>query len=234
MINNYLKSRKFRYSKFASVVRSAIKMWDYVDAEKNFQLGMSFLDLNEVEGDYAEFGVGESLIISHYFSRTNNIKNMNFFGFDSFSGLPKPEETDIHKSWNEGDYKNPIEDFKKKLKNVDISENKVKLVEGWFKDTLRKDKDYGIKKLAFVHIDCDFYSSTKLVLDFIKPYLQNGTIILFDDYNTFKGNYRNGEKRAFEEFKEKNKDIEFYEIPAWTFRKIFYCVRKVKDRSKNG
>ena len=88
----------------------------------------------------------------------------------------------------------------------------------------RERRKYGIKKLAFVHIDCDFYSSTKLVLDYIKPYLQNGTIILFDDWHTFKGNYEYGEKKAFEEFREKNKDIEFNEIPCYALRRIFYCV----------
>ncbi len=50
-------------------------------------------------------------------------------------------------------------------------------------------------------IDCDLYDSTISVLDFIKDYLQDGTIIIFDEY------YFGSEKKAFEEWLEKNPDV---------------------------
>jgi hypothetical protein len=31
-------------------------------------------------------------------------------------------------------------------------------------------------------IDCNFYSSTRTVLDFVKPYLQYGTLMVFEDW----------------------------------------------------
>ena len=52
-------------------------------------------------------------------------------------------------------------------------------------------------------IDCDLKESTKLALEFIKPAIQEGTIILFDDFVFFKGNENKGEYGAFSDFKKK-------------------------------
>jgi hypothetical protein len=37
-----------------------------------------------------------------------------------------------------------------------------------------------------VWIDCNFYSSTRTVLDFVKPYLQYGTLMFFEDWFSFR------------------------------------------------
>ena len=37
-------------------------------------------------------------------------------------------------------------------------------------------------------IDCDLKESTTLALNFTKSTLQEGTIIIFDDFNYYKGN----------------------------------------------
>ncbi len=42
-------------------------------------------------------------------------------------------------------------------------------------------EQYAIKKLGIVFIDCDTYSSTKTVLDFIRPLITEPLIICFDD-----------------------------------------------------
>ena len=52
-------------------------------------------------------------------------------------------------------------------------------------------------------IDCDLKESTRLALEFIKPSIQEGTIILFDDYVFFKGNENQGEHGAFNDFRKK-------------------------------
>jgi hypothetical protein len=53
--------------------------------------------------------------------------------------------------------------------------------------------------VAFVHLDADLYSSTKTVLEAISPYLQPGTLLLFDEYFGQIG-WREGEHKAFEEW----------------------------------
>ena len=52
--------------------------------------------------------------------------------------------------------------------------------------------------MAFVHLDCDLYSSTKTVLTLIAPRVTGGTLILFDEYF----NYANWEQHQFKAFQE--------------------------------
>ena len=61
-------------------------------------------------------------------------------------------------------------------------------------------------------IDCDLKESTTLALNFAKPTLQEGTIIIFDDFNYYKGNGNKGEYGAFDDFKSTNPNIEFRRI----------------------
>jgi hypothetical protein len=47
------------------------------------------------------------------------------------------------------------------------------------------------------------------VLNFIKPFLQPGTIIVFDDWNCFIGDPEKGERRAWAEFTAANPHLKF-------------------------
>jgi len=63
-----------------------------------------------------------------------------------------------------------------------------------------------------VWIDCDLYSSTRTVLDFITPYLQYGTLLLFDDWFAFLADPNAGQQRAFREWLEKNPQLRAVEL----------------------
>ena len=78
-------------------------------------------------------------------------------------------------------------------------------------------------------IDCDYYSSARDVLNYIKPYLQKGTIIIFDDWYAFKGDKNHGEQKAFNEFLNKNKDIYFIDFPTHGCQKMFIYQGVKKD-----
>jgi hypothetical protein len=56
-------------------------------------------------------------------------------------------------------------------------------------------------------IDCDLYSSTKPVLEFITNLIDNGTILIFDDWFSYKGSPNHGEQKACNEWLEKNPRI---------------------------
>lgn len=157
------------------------------------------------------------------FARNFSFKDMKFYAFDSFEGLPKAKGKD--KCYlKEGDYKCSLKKFKENLKKAKVNLDKVIFVKGWYNKTLKQD--YNIKKLSAVHIDCDYYESTKDVLQFIKPLLQEGTIILFDDWHLFKGNPNYGEPKAFSEFIKENKDLFFTEVPCLRFRRMFITHKK--------
>ncbi len=74
----------------------------------------------------------------------------------------------------------------------------VTLHAGWFDKTLPEWLEKNPGPIAFVHIDCDLYSSTKAVFDLLGPRLRPGTVIAFDEYFGYP-NWRNHEFKAFQE-----------------------------------
>ena len=122
---------------------------------------------------------------------------LRFFGFDSFQGLPESEGKVFHK----GQFAFSQESLKKYLEKVGVN-NDVVLIKGYYSQSLNSKLfiDYQLKKASIIHIDCDLYISTKDVLDFIEPLLQNGTIIIFDDWGSFGNNDQKGQQRALNEF----------------------------------
>ena len=102
-----------------------------------------------------EFGVFEGGTIN-FIAGLNPTKKI--YGFDSFKGLPE--------EWQMGASKELISKVGTftKLGNLPKILDNVRLVVGWFNETLPKLKLKG-KKIAFMHIDCDLYSSTKTIFD---------------------------------------------------------------------
>jgi hypothetical protein len=58
--------------------------------------------------------------------------------------------------------------------------------------------------VAFMHIDCDLYSSTRTVLELLRDRIVPGTVIQFDEFLNYPG-WQQGEYRAFSEFRLTNK-----------------------------
>ena len=86
-----------------------------------------------------------------------------------------------------------------------VNEN-VELIKGWFNETLLNFIQKHNKKVSFIHMDADLYSSTKYVLDVLKNYIDTDCIIVFDElvnYPGFDGD--TGELKAFYEFITENK-----------------------------
>ena len=66
------------------------------------------------------------------------------------------------------------------------------------------------KKVSFVHIDCDLYSSTKHVLNNLLPFMDDTCIVVFDELVNYPG-FENGELKALNEFVLENQDTIKYE-----------------------
>ena len=82
----------------------------------------------------------------------------------------------------------------------------VELIKGWFDDTLPNFIKNQNKKVSFIHMDADLYSSTKCIFNNLKDYIDKDCIIVFDElvnYPGFDGN--TGELKAFYEFITENK-----------------------------
>ena len=167
-------------------------------------------------GSYLEFGVftGSSfnfaMMINKKIDKIFGNSNCNFFGFDSFKGFGNINEDDKHPAFNDEHFSVNREKVINNIKKNSKGQN-YKIIEGFFENTIKgkSPKDIGIDKARVIMIDCDLKNSTSIALEFLKPSLQKGTIILFDDYIFYKGDTNKGEYSAFEDFKVKNSNIKF-------------------------
>lgn len=133
-----------------------------------------------------------------------------FFVFDSFKGLPEITGIDLnHPRFRKGRYDCSKEDFLAELEKNNVDLKDIGIVDGFYKDSLTdsiKEK-FNLKKAAIIMIDCDLYESTRDVLKFISNLIDNGTIIIFDDWYTFKSSPIRGQQKACLEWLEKNPKI---------------------------
>jgi hypothetical protein len=129
-----------------------------------------------------EFGVFSGATINHLAGLTSK----RVFGFDSFEGLPE--------AWGHRVGKGHF--AVRKLPRV---RDNVRLVKGWFNETLPSFLKENSGMVAFLHVDCDLYSSTKTVFDLLGPRLAAGAVIVFDEYFNYPG-WEEGEFKAFDEF----------------------------------
>ena len=74
----------------------------------------------------------------------------------------------------------------KKLKRS-IQKN-IKIIKGFFQDTLTSNKVLHDSKFKFVHIDCDLYISAHEPLIFISTRLVSGAYIMIDDFTNLDKN----------------------------------------------
>jgi hypothetical protein len=132
-----------------------------------------------------------------------------FIGFDSFEGMPEPQGVDRERIiWRKGTFATPLEEFQRRLDEAGVPREKVVAVKGFFADTLTAAtrERLGIRRIAVAHVDSDLYESAALALAFVTPALQNGTVIVFDEWFAYRGHPHQGEQRAFAEWQAANPD----------------------------
>lgn len=143
------------------------------------------LKLAPAEGLFAEFGVWRGTTINEIAEYVGNHTTVH--GFDSFEGLPE--------DWY-GEYRKGTFHMEEGLPQV--REN-VKLYPGWFDATVPQfASEHPDTPIAFLHVDCDLYSSTKTIFDGLGDRLRPGSVIVFDEYFNYPG-WREHEYKAFQE-----------------------------------
>jgi O-methyltransferase len=165
------------------------------------------------KGDYFEFGLfkGYSFWYAQKTASSLGLNTMRFFGFDSFAGLPNVSDADKSTSdeFYEGQYACSKDKVVDNLLSHGVNWERTFLVEGFFSDSLthQTKREYFMREAAIALIDCDLYSSTVDVLNFLSDRLMEGSILIFDDWNCFNGNDRKGQRRAFREFLKRNPEV---------------------------
>jgi len=162
---------------------------------------------------YFEFGVGCGQSLMSYIDalRTfcrdakTNIDDYHIFLFDSFEGLPeKYDFRDDLPCYGKGYFAYDVSYIRKLLANseMDLSKGNIHFIKGFFQETLTPALRESLREHlpGIITVDVDYYSSTKVVLDWLEPVLPSGAVFYFDDVWSFHGNPGYGELAAINEF----------------------------------
>ena len=183
-----------------AILASADFVYENIPLHKRFthlELRRESLKRGPAEGLVLEFGVFQGYHIRNIAAATTR----TVYGFDSFEGLPEPWSLDPkgHFHLHGGLPKVPAN---------------VTLVKGWFNETLPGFLAEHPDPVAFVHVDCDLYSSTETVLELLTPRIHPGTTIVLDDFMCEPG-WQKEEHKAFFDWTRRHR-VEFEYIGyAW-------------------
>lgn len=159
----------------------------YDDRYPLFDLGMGRITK---DGLLLEFGVFNGRSINYVAQR---IGGREIHGFDSFEGLAE--------DWlGTGALKGR---FTRGGTLPRVASN-VRLIKGWFNETLPGFLAEHPGPIAFAHLDADTFESTKYVLERIADRFRVGTILQFDEYLGYPG-WRHGEHLAFAQLCDQRK-----------------------------
>jgi O-methyltransferase len=110
--------------------------------------------------------------------------------FDSWEGCPEPTEHDV--DWlgvvgKQGDFTASEHETRILLYDtLGLSPDRVKMVRGWFSETLDCTVDE-IGQIGLLHLDSDWYSSTREALEATYEHVVSGGVIVIDDYGAWRG-----------------------------------------------
>ena len=183
---------------------------------------------NEIPPVIFEFGCHSGRTFSSMINASKYLKlnDAKFYAFDSFEGLPETDEK-VDGIFQTGTFSTSIAKFKRIVKsNTGVSLKDQQCIKGYYENTLTEDLQKTFKGIGLVHIDVDLYSSTVTVLNFIKPLLVVGSLIVFDDWYCFPPGKPLGERLAFDEFKKNNHGFDFEPWKSYsTFGKSFFVTK---------
>lgn len=197
-----------------------------------YRRALEFVTLGGVVGDVLEFGVlggWSARLFAETMRDLFNLNNLHLF--DSFEGLPEYESAIDRNSYEiagrniwAGRMRFPEEFLKQfgqphelhirdRLSEV-VRAERIFIHKGFFSATLKQDLAL---KAALVHFDCALYQSTVEVFDGLARLgaLQDGCVLLFDDWNCNRANPNYGQRRALREFL--NRQYRFTVSPWFTY-----------------
>lgn len=183
----------------------------------------------EQVGDYLEFGIfnGNS-IGSMYLARGKAGVTMRLFGFDAFEGLPEGSENEDDGVWKKGFYTCSFDKMKECLSRRAVNPEDITWINGWYDQTLTQEiaRKHDLTNPGIVFIDCDTYSSSKAVLDFLAPLITKPVIICLDDWKLNDLDIKGmGEYKSFNEFLDKNPRLKAEPLTSYNRKSRTFLVR---------
>ena len=165
-------------------------------------------------GDIFEFGTFQGFTLQcayHAFNGRKKADDRRFIAFDSFSGVMGVKDGEAYK---DGDFSTSEESFKFSNFLAEVPEEKIIIINGPYSKTLDSNADntrqriQPVEAAAMVHIDCDVEEPARLALNFVTPYLRQGSLLLFDDYDGHHADNTKGERGALRGWLRENTNFE--------------------------
>lgn len=163
---------------------------------KNIDQMVKYVINNNIPGDMIDIGVYEGYSSKLLIENLIRCKSTDrkIYLYDTFEGMPLPTEEDgekiikIHKQETNNSLVNSskwargtLEGVQKHIQKLKYPKEKIHYVKGMVEDTLPNHKH---KQIAYLRLDTDFYSSTKVELKYLYPYISPGGVIIVDDYDS--------------------------------------------------
>lgn len=169
---------------------------------------------NGISGDYVEFGCcNASTFAMAYQEIKKNEMSCKLWAFDSFKGFPESENPkDEHPFWKKGSMEMSEDMFHHVCKINQVPRNAYETIPGFYDDSLSENSPHYQKlpnDICIAYIDCDMYTSTIAVFNYLKSRLKHGMILAFDDYFTYSSSTISGERKAFLEMKKELTQFHF-------------------------
>jgi O-methyltransferase len=196
-----------------------------------FQAAQIFLRVNRINGSYLEFGCHEAntfrMALNTLGQHSGPNRISNFWAFDSFEGMPEPQGIDKQKIWRAAMNTTGEELFKKITRKDSY---RIKSVKGFYEHSLPGFVLPHDQYPALAYLDCDYYSSTREVLDWLGPHLRHGCILAFDDWDCYFADGERGQRKAFTEFRQAQQGrlefVDFMKINSGGM--AFICIESAK------
>lgn len=195
-----------------------------------------FVNYEGIPGDYVEFGMFEgasfiSALHAHLNTRGIAKTERRFWGFDSFEGL-RFESGPGHHQLKEGAFETSHARVEQRIRRAYGSRAEWRIVKGFVQDTLAEGEPerLGIDRVAVAMFDMDLGEPTRIALQAIRPMLQEGSILVFDEPFFHKGHPEYGEAGAFAEFQRLNPELEFRRYYDYGFGARLYVLSRIRSQ----
>merc|ERR1711916_64125 len=101
----------------------------------------------------------------------------------------------------EGQFACSREEVESNLLKNGMKLNRATLIEGYYEDSLTEELhgQHPFRPAAVVLLDCDYYSSTVVAMDWLNRYVGVGTVLLFDDWFSYGDDGSLGQQKALAE-----------------------------------
>ena len=180
--------------------------------------------IEDIPGNIVECGVaggGSTALMAMAIERYTQRPRL-LYAFDSFEGMPSPSERDKASGvpanatgWGTGTCASPEEKVQEVLVQLGVRDI-VQTVKGDFQDTLPKMRQE-IGSIALLHMDGDWYESTKAILNNYYDLVVSKGFIQADDYGHWEGC-----REAIHEF-EQQRQLEF-ELHFIDYSGVWYPI----------